>query len=134
VSLFFARVLLVGFKIYTIGIYGASFGWAPALLKRPTINKQSSLSQIFENDCCKKCYNIGPSQIFLHLLKVINLTTTRQFITLSLVVRDPLLKGRLSMVDLLVKIACFVKKYVLKSSWFVLVITWRSIVLILPLL
>jgi hypothetical protein len=48
-----------------------------------------------------------------------------------------LLKGRLSTVDLLVKMACFVKKgeniFSVKSSSIELVSARRSIVLILPL-
>jgi hypothetical protein len=53
-------------------------------------------------------------------------------------IKELLLKGRISTVDLLVKMACFVKKKVeyifsVKSSSFELVSARRSIVLILPL-
>jgi hypothetical protein len=50
--------------------------------------------------------------------------------------REPLLRGRLSTIDLLVKITCFVKKdkqFSIKSSSYKLVSTRRSTVLSLPL-
>ncbi len=51
--------------------------------------------------------------------------------------REPLLMGELSTVDLLVKIACFIKRknifFRIKNSWSELVSTRRSTVLRLPL-
>jgi hypothetical protein len=84
---------------------------------------------------CKKIW--WNHQTFLNIAEELAATASgTAAATVPALTRELLQKGRFSTVDLLIKIACFVKTksiFTIKRSWSELVYTRRSTVMILPL-